>query len=292
MPRFAANLNFLYAEYSSLAARIAASAGDGFRAVEIPFPYADIDVKAIRTHLFAHQQSCVLINTHPGPDLTVDWQTAWAEGWRGIAACPGYEVAFRQSLSASLAAAKHLDCRQIHVMAGVVVNGEVEDAGPAFDTYLTNLTWATQQAAKNAITLLIEPINRTDMPGYFLNRQEQASAVVRRINSAHLRILLDLYHCQMEQGQLTAHLRAGLASGLIAHLQVAGVPGRHEPDGGEINADHLFRVIDDMGYGGWVGLEYRPRAGGVRDATHHGLQWLRKRSVTEAENAVRCSKPN
>jgi hydroxypyruvate isomerase len=133
-----------------------------------------------------------------------------------------------------------------------------------------NLAWAAEAAAKAGRDVLIEPINTRDIPGYFLNRQADAHAVIEEIGAANLKVQMDLYHCQIVEGDLEMRIRQYLPTGRVGHIQIAGVPARHEPDAGEVNFPHLFRVLDEVGYDGWIGCEYRPAAG-----TRAGLGWLR-----------------
>jgi 2-dehydrotetronate isomerase len=198
----------------------------------------------------------VLINTPTG-DLPGD---------RGLAAVPGRETEFRAGLEQALTYAEALSCPRIHVMAGVLPPGTPRNA--AQDTYLSNLAWAARQAAGRM--LLIEPINPRDVPGYFLNRQDEAHAAIHLVGADNLRVQMDLYHCQIVEGDLEMRLRQHLPEGRLGHLQIAGVPHRHEPDTGEVDYRYLFGVIDALGWDGWVGCEYRPRAG-----TSEGLGWMK-----------------
>ncbi|MBA2945786.1 2-oxo-tetronate isomerase [Streptomyces himalayensis] len=259
MPRFAANLSMMYTEHDFLD-RFAAASADGFEAVEYLFPYA-YDAKELRRRLDDNGLRQVLFNAPPG---------AWDDGERGIAALPGREAEMRAGIDLALQYAAELDCTRVHVMAGLVQ----PDATPAQsakhrDTYLANLAWAAERAATMGVDILVEPINGRDMPGYFLNRQADAHAVVRDVGASNLKVQLDLYHCQIVEGDLTATLRRDVPTGRVGHLQIAGVPDRHEPDVGELNVRHLFGVIDDLGFDGWIGCEYIPRAG-----TSEGLAWL------------------
>jgi hydroxypyruvate isomerase len=153
------------------------------------------------------------------------------------------------------------------MMAGLVPPGA--DPAPYHATYLSNLAYAAEQAATVGVDILIEPINGRDMPGYFLHRQADAHAVVKEVGAPNLKVQLDLYHCQIVEGDLTTTLRRDLPTGRVAHLQIAGVPDRHEPDAGELNLRHLMSVVDQLGYDGWIGCEYFPKAG-----TSEGLGWL------------------
>ncbi|MFC4612710.1 2-oxo-tetronate isomerase [Streptomyces maoxianensis] len=259
MPRFAANLSMMYTEHDFLD-RFAAAAADGFQAVEYLFPYA-YDATELRRRLDDHGLKQVLFNAPPG-----DWESAE----RGIAALPGREAEFRSGIDRALEYATALGCPRVHVMAGLV-QPDAKPAEPAEhrDTYLANLARAAEQAAAAGVDILVEPINGRDMPGYFLNRQADAHAVVQDVGASNLKVQLDLYHCQIVEGDLTATLRRDLPTGRVGHLQIASVPDRHEPDRGELDVSHLFGVVDELGYDGWMGCEYRPRAG-----TSEGLGWL------------------
>lgn len=159
---------------------------------------------------------------------------------------------------------------RIHVMAGLVPStDDARGRERRLDVYEGNLAWAAGQAAHAGVDVLIEPINPRDMPGYMLSRQQEAHEIVERIGAPNLKVQLDLYHCQIVEGDLTTTLRRDLPTGRVGQLQVAGVPDRHEPDTGELNVSYLFSVIDELGYDGWIGCEYRPRAG-----TSEGLGWL------------------
>jgi hydroxypyruvate isomerase len=136
--------------------------------------------------------------------------------------------------------------------------------------YRANLAWAAARAAAAGVDILIEPINTRDIPGYFLNRQDEAHAIVVEIGAPNLKVQMDLYHCQIVEGDVATKLRRYLPTGRVGHLQIAGVPERHEPDLGELNHGYLFDVVDALAWDGWIGCEYRPRAG-----TSNGLGWLR-----------------
>ena len=267
MPRFAANLSMLYPQHAFMA-RFAAAAADGFTAVEYLFPYAH-PAAELAAQLQAHGLQQVLFNAPPGD---------FAQGERGIAALPGREDEFRRGVHQALDYAAALDCPRIHVMAGLVP-GNRDDAGLAPDgadraamrrTYLSNLAWAAEQAKPQGVNILIEPINTRDIPGFFLNRQDQAHAIVQELGATNLKVQMDLYHCQIVEGDLTCKLRQYLPTGRVGHIQIAGVPLRHEPDLGEVNFPALFGELDALGYDGWVGCEYRPKGD-----TSSGLEWLK-----------------
>ncbi|MGA6154286.1 2-oxo-tetronate isomerase [Stenotrophomonas sp. NPDC087984] len=255
MPRFAANLSMMYTEHD-FPDRFAAASADGFEAVEYLFPYA-YDATELRRRLDDHGLRQVLFNAPPG---------AWESGERGLAALPGREAEARSGIERALEYAAELGCPRVHLMAGLV--GPAQDPAEHRDTYLANLAWAAERAAAAGVAILIEPINGRDMPGYFLSRQSEAHTVVREVGAPNLKVQLDLYHCQIVEGDLTTTLRRDLPTGRVGHLQIAGVPDRHEPDRGELDIRHLFGVIDDLGFDGWIGCEYIPSAG-----TSEGLGW-------------------
>jgi hydroxypyruvate isomerase len=257
MPRFAANLSFLYGEHAFVD-RFAAAARDGFRAVEFAFGY-DFDRHDLAQRLTDHGLQQVLINAPTG-DLQA--------GERGLAGLPGREADFRRALlEQALPYAEALRCPRIHVMAGVLPEGAERAAHRA--TFVANLAWAAPLAAEAGIQLLIEPINPRDIPGYLLNRQDEAHAIVAEVGAPNLKVQMDLYHCQIVEGDVAMKLRQYLPTGRVGHLQIAGVPERQEPDRGELNHPYLFTLIDELGYKGHIGCEYRPAAG-----TTAGLGWM------------------
>jgi len=240
MPQFAANLSMLYQEHAFLD-RFEAAARDGFKAVEYLFPYA-FDRHEIAARLQAHGLQQALFNAPPGD---------WDAGERGLACLPGREAQFRIGFAQALAYAATLDCPRIHVMAGLLPAGASFDA--LYATYVGNLRWAAQEAARQGVTVLIEPINTRDIPGFYLNRQDQAHAVLAAVGEPNLKVQMDLYHCQIVEGDLAMKLRRYLPTGQVGHVQIAGVPQRHEPDLGEINYPYLLALLDELGYSGWGG---------------------------------------
>ena len=255
MPRFAANLSMMYTEHDFLD-RFAAAAADGFRAVEYLFPY-EHPAAELRARLDANGLVQALFNAPPGD---------WAAGERGIAALPGREAEFRAAFGRALEYAGVIGNDRIHVMAGLIPADA--DRARCRATYLENLSHAAGAAAAQGITVLVEPINTRDMPGYFLNRQDEGQAICKEVGAANLKVQFDCYHCQIVEGDVTKKLQRDFAG--IGHIQIAGVPERHEPDIGELNYPYLFDVIDNLGYQGWIGCEYRPRAG-----TSDGLGWIK-----------------
>lgn len=254
MPRFAANLSMLFTELPFLQ-RFAAAAQAGFSAVEFLFPY-EYRPEEIAAELQTHRLQNVLFNLPPGD---------WAAGERGMSSIPGREAEFREGVAHALAYAQALGTPRLHVMAGLLP----ADADPVLHrrTYVENLRHACTEAQRHGITLLIEPINTRDIPGYFLNTQEQAHAIREEVGAPNLKVQMDLYHVQIAEGDIATKMRRYLPH--VGHMQIAGVPGRHEPDIGEINYAYLFRLMDELGYEGWVGCEYRPAKGTVE-----GLGWM------------------
>ena len=277
MPRFAANLSLLYTELPFLD-RFEAAARDGFEAVEYLFPYA-FDLAELLARLKANGLQQVLFNAPPGGTDVLGIDAAWAVGARGTASVPGREAEFRAGVELALRYADALDCPRIHCMAGLLSESAAgaDQESAARSVYVSNLRWAATEAAKSGRTILIEPINPRDMPRFFLNRQDDAHAVVQEVGAPNLQVQMDLYHCQIVEGDVAMKLRQYLPTGRVGHLQIAGVPERHEPDVGELNCAYLFEVIDEVaaqcGWQGWVGCEYRPRMGAEPGGTSRGLGW-------------------
>ena len=254
MPQFAANLSFLFQELDFLD-RFAAARRAGFQAVEYLFPY-DHAAAEVAARLHDNGLTQALFNLAPGD---------WDAGERGFAALPGRQDDFRRTVDDALRYADALGCPRLHVMAGIVP--ERADARAYEDAYVANLAYAAEALGREGVRALIEPLNSTDMPGYLLSTSGHAQRVIETVASPNLSLQYDLYHRQIMEGSLAA----GFAQhqGIIAHIQIAGVPGRHEPSVGEINYPYLFDMLDRAGYDGWIGCEYRPRNG-----TLAGLGWL------------------
>ncbi len=254
MPRFAANLSMMFTDRPFLE-RFAAAAAAGFEAVEYLFPY-EHPAAEIRAALDAAGLQQALFNLPPGD---------FAKGERGIAALPGREVEFRDGLAEALDYAQVIGTRRLHCMAGLI--GAKDDRAAFSSTYLANLALAAAKAAPLGITILIEPINNRSIPGYFLTYQRDARRIIEQVGAANLKLQLDFFHCQIMEGDLAMHLQELI--GVIDHVQIAGVPERHEPDVGEINYPYLFDLLDEIGYAGWVGCEYLPKG-----RTEDGLGWF------------------
>jgi hydroxypyruvate isomerase len=259
MPKFAANLSMLYNEQPFLD-RFAAAAADGFEAVEYLFPY-EFPAAELRARLEANGLQQVLFNAPPGD---------FAGGERGLACLPDRVDEFHRAVERALEYARVLRCPRIHLMAGLAPDGA--DLARLRATYLANLAWAAAQARD--ISFLIEPINTRDIPRFFLNRQDTAHAIVIEVGAPNLKVQMDLYHCQIVEGDLAKKIEMYLPTGRVGHFQIAGVPERQEPDVGELNHPYLFELIDRLGYDGFIGCEYRPKGN-----TSAGLGWLRRHQL-------------
>ncbi len=246
--------------------RFAAAARDRFTAVEFLFPYAFEPVE-VAARLADNGLQLVLFNAPPGGTDRSRMAAAWDQNARGTAALPGHEAEFRAGVQEALRYAEVLGCPRIHVVSGIVPPGVERES--LKDLCVGNLRWAAAEAARAGCDILIEPTNLRDVPRYFLNRQDHAHELLDAAQTDHLKVLMDLYHCQLVEGDLHGKLQRYLPTGRVAHVQIAGVPGRNEPDRGELNYPFLFDTIDALGYGGWVGCEYRPAAG-----TSQGLGWM------------------
>jgi hydroxypyruvate isomerase len=259
--RFAANLSWLYPELPFLD-RFEAAARDGFKGVECLFPH-EHPGREVQARLLANGLEMVLFNAHPGN---------WAQGERGLASLDGRQADFERSVHDALALAELLGCPCVHVMAGLTAPGQQAEAGLRYEQ---RLRWAAEQARAAGRTILIEPLNPRDVPGYLLQKQADAHALVERIASPHLQVQMDLYHCQIVEGDVSMRLRQSLPTGQVGHIQIAGVPDRGEPDQGELCHAWLFEELRRLNWAGWIGCEYRPRLA-TPGGTSLGLNWLRQ----------------
>jgi hydroxypyruvate isomerase len=256
MPRFAANLSFLFTELPFLD-RFEAAAKAGFKGVEVMFPYA-VPAGEIKRRLDDNGLALVLFNLPPGH---------WDKGERGFTALPGREDEFASAVDLALTYAEALACPRLHAMAGLASHG----AG--HEVYVANLGLAAAWAAPLGIDILIEPINTRDMPGYFLTRTADARDVIAQVGAENLGLQFDLYHRHLMEGDVEGGIRE--FGSLARHYQCASPPDRGEPDAGDLDYARLFRLIDATDYGGWIGCEYKPRA-----ATLTGLGWPSACGVT------------
>jgi hydroxypyruvate isomerase len=263
MPRFAANLAYIFTE-RPLIERFGAAAAAGFTAVELQFPY-DHAPSAVKAGLERHGLAQLGVNSPFG-----------REGEFGLAAVPArereFEAAFRQALDYTVA----IRGRAVHCLAGKV---PPEQRPAAEKVFVANLQRAADQAAEHGITVLIEPINPRDRPDYFLNHVEHAADVIAKVGRPNVKIQFDFYHVQIVSGDLIRRFEKHFS--LIGHVQIAAVPSRHEPDEGEVNYPAIFAAIDSTGYGGWIGCEYRPRG-----RTEDGLGWARPYGVVPRSGAI------
>jgi hydroxypyruvate isomerase len=251
MPRFAANLAYLFTE-RPLMERFGAAAAAGFKAVELQFPY-DQSPSAVKAELEKHKLTQLGVNTAVGA----------REGDSGLAAVPGrerdWDVVFKQALDFTVA----IGGSAIHCMAGKV---PPEQRPAAEKTFIDNLSRAADMAKDKNVTLLIEPINTRDRPNYFLTRVEQAADIIAKVERPNVKIQFDFYHVQIIGGDLITRFEKHLP--FVGHVQIAAVPSRAEPDEGEINYPGVFAALDRLGWSGWTACEYKPRG-----RTEDGLSW-------------------
>ncbi len=255
MPRFAANLTMLYNEIDFLD-RFEAAARAGFRGVEYLFPYA-YDKEQLVERLQTHNLVQVLHNLPPGN---------WKAGERGICCHPDRVTEFQEGVGKAIEYATALGCEQLNCLAGITPAGVPGEK--LRETFVSNLKFAAAALKEAGIRLLIEPINTRDIPGFYLNYSKQALAIIEDVGSDNLYLQYDIYHAQVMEGDLTRTIEAHLD--LIKHMQLADNPGRHEPGTGEINYPFLFDTLDQLGYQGWIGCEYKPQT-----TTQEGLGWIR-----------------
>jgi hydroxypyruvate isomerase len=253
MPRFAANLGYLFTE-RPLLERFGAAAACGFSAVEGQFVY-DVPAARLRAEIDRHGLTMLGINTWRGGEKEF-----------GLAAVPGREKDFDALFRQALDYITVMGGSAVHALAGMVEPG---DRAAAERTFLANIARAADLAAESNVTVLIEPINPRDRPGYFLNRVEHAADLIATLGRKNVRMQFDFYHAQIVGGDLIRRFEVHLPA--IGHVQIASVPDRHEPDEGEINFPEIFRAIDKSGYASFVACEYRPRG-----RTEDGLGWGRE----------------
>ena len=257
--KFAANLSMMFNEVPFLD-RFAAASQAGFRGVEYLFPY-DYEPEVVAAKLRENGLENVLFNMPPGN---------WAAGERGITSIPGREEEFRAGVGKALAYAQALGVQRLHAMAGIPP--AAADPVACRATLIENLRYAAAQLEPHGITLLLEAINTRDMPGFFISTQAESFAVCSAVDAPNLKMQMDLYHMQVMEGDLATKLKRYAPQ--CAHIQIAGVPERHEPDTGEIRYEYLFRLLEEIGYAGWIGCEYRPAG-----KTVEGLGWFQSQAV-------------
>jgi len=259
MLRFAANVSMLFAEAPFLD-RFALAARAGFAAVECQFPY-EAPAAEIRARLDDHGLAMVLHNLPAGD---------WAAGERGIACLPDRVAEFRASVPRAIAYAHALGVTQVNCLAGIAPAGV--DAESLHRTLVANLRFAARAFAAEGLRLLVEPINTFDMPGFLVNRTAQCVALLDEVAEANVFVQYDAYHMQRMEGNLAATIRR--YRDRIAHVQIADSPGRGEPGTGEINFSYLFDVLEEIGYAGYIGLEYAPTTA----TTEESFGWMPARA--------------
>ena len=255
MPQFAANLTMLFNELPFMD-RFEKAAQSGFQVVEFLFPYA-FSADDIKQKLDQNNLQLVLHNLPAGD---------WDAGERGIACLPDRVAEFQFGVAEAIEYAKELGVKQLNCLAGKIPAGA--DMDVLKKTFLSNLRYAAAVLKKENIKLLVEPINTFDIPGFYLSKTQQAVDILNEVGSDNLFIQYDIYHAQRMEGELCNTLEANLSK--IAHIQLADNPGRNEPGTGEINYQHLFKFIDQIGYKGWIGCEYKPASN-----TEAGLGWIK-----------------
>ncbi|WP_152048589.1 hydroxypyruvate isomerase family protein [Aureimonas psammosilenae] len=251
--RLTANIALLFPDLPFLD-RIDAAADAGFDKVECHFPY-DVDLAVLKARLEARHVAMTALNTAPGDLAAGEW---------GLAGVPGREEAFRRDFREALRYAEALETPMVHVMAGIVKPADREDA---LRTFRENLAWGAGQAAKVGVTLLLEPLNLRERPNYLVSRSDDVAAIIAEIGAPNIKILFDIYHLQIMEGDLTTRLRRHAS--LIGHVQLASVPDRTEPDRGEVDVRHILRILDEIHYRGLIGLEYKPSGD-----TQGGIGWI------------------
>jgi hydroxypyruvate isomerase len=255
MPKLCANLSLLYTEIDFMD-RFAAAAKSGFKGVEYLFPYAY--PKDQLAEALARNKLVQVLHNMPAGD--------WAKGDRGLACQPARVGEFQDGVSKAIEYATALGCKQVNCLAGLAPQGVAPEKLRA--TFVANLRFAAEKTKAAGIRLVTEPVNNRDVPGFYLNRSQQALEIMDEVGSDNLWLQYDIYHMQIMEGNLARTIEANLAR--INHMQLADNPGRHEPGSGEINYPFLFGWIDRIGYPGWIGCEYNPQAGTVP-----GLGWAK-----------------
>ncbi|SFQ01892.1 hydroxypyruvate isomerase family protein [Variovorax sp. 770b2] len=252
--KFSANLSTLFTELPLLS-RVGAAASHGFKGVEIWFPY-ELDARVLRTELESHDVECVMINTQPGNVEKGDW---------GLAVDAKRRTEFLESVEVAADYAAAIGCPRIHAMSGTLPPDKTREA--SWDVFARNIDDACTVAARRNLTLMIEPLNEIDRPTFLLTRQSQAIDLIEQLDRENLKIMLDVFHLQRGEGNLIERLRESLPH--AAHVQIADVPGRHEPGTGEINFVMVLRTLEQLEWKEWVGCEYFPS-----ENTSASFAWL------------------
>jgi hydroxypyruvate isomerase len=255
MPKFSANLTMLFNEVPFLD-RFEKAAGAGFKGVEFMFPY-EWEKDALAEKMDRYRLQLVLHNLPAGD---------WAKGERGVACLPERIDEFKKGVTQAIEYAKALKCFQVNCLVGMTPKNVPDQK--VRQTLVNNLRFAASAMEKANIHLLVEPVNNIDMPGFYLTHTQQALDLMKEINHPNVWLQYDIYHMQVMEGNLTRSILSNLPK--IGHIQLADNPGRHEPGTGEINFPNLIRFIDEAGYNGWIGCEYKPAS-----TTENGLGWLK-----------------
>ncbi|MBM4448290.1 MAG: hydroxypyruvate isomerase [Chloroflexi bacterium] len=255
MPKFSANLSMLFTEVG-FGDRFERAAKAGFKGVECQFPY-ELPKEDIAQKLDRYRLQMVLFNIPAG---------SWAAGERGLACLPGRESEFRAGVGKAIEYAKALKCPRINCLAGLTPKNA--PANKVRQTLVSNLKFAADALQKAGITLVVEALNDKDVPGFYLTRTRDALKLFEEVKHPNLFLQYDIYHMQIMEGNLAETIRKNV--GRIGHIQLADVPGRHEPGTGEIDFPGLFKRIDEAGYTGWIGCEYKPAG-----VTEDGLGWVK-----------------
>jgi hydroxypyruvate isomerase len=255
MNKFSANLGWLFTEHEFLD-RFAAAARAGFKGVEFASPY-EFSSKELAWRLDDNSLEMVLINLPFGD---------FAKGERGLACLPHRKREFRDGVKHALEYADALNCKRINALAGIAPEGVASSV--LWDTLAENLAFAAEETAKQNITLVVEPINKFDMPGFFLNTSTDGLRAIAAAGHPNVKLQYDIYHMQRMEGELASSLRRLMP--VIGHIQLADNPGRHEPSTGEINYKYLLPLIAELGYDGWIGCEYKPS-----NRTEDSLGWMK-----------------
>ncbi|OOF82022.1 2-oxo-tetronate isomerase [Rodentibacter caecimuris] len=256
MPKFAANLTMMFNEVPFME-RFAAAAKAGFKYVEFLWPY-DYEIKIIKQELDKHGLQVVLFNTPAGEVSKGEW---------GVSAIPGREAESHAHIDMALDYALGLGCPNVHIMAAVVPEGA--DKAEYQQTFINNLRYASEKFKPHGVNILLEALSPAVKPNYLLKSQYDTLAIVERVERDNVFVQLDYYHAQNVDGNLSR--LTDKLNGKFAHVQMASVPDRHEPDEGEINYDYIFNKLDEIGYQGFIGCEYKPRG-----ETSSGLAWFEK----------------
>ncbi|WP_413307464.1 TIM barrel protein [Bacillus sp. 1P10SD] len=257
MNKFSVNLSTIFTEVPFLE-RFKKARDFGFSYVECQFPYM-YSMGEIRQELVQHQLSMVLLNLPPGN---------WEMGDRGIAADPTRVNEFKRSVHEGIKYATALNVSKIHCMAGIVsgVNAEL-----ARETYIDNLHYAGTEMVKHGLTILIEPINQYDMPGYFLNDIREAEQILKEVALPNVKLQFDFYHIERVNGYSLSIYKK--YADIVGHVQIADVPGRHQPGTGEMDYQQVIHYLNDT-YEGFIGLEYTPH--GKSEESFEWLSWIGK----------------